>query len=213
MKRVIAIAVVFAFVSLEAAANDEPGSFELGVRGSILLSDGEPSNDTVGGGLFGRYVLDNGWIVGAALERKEFDFERPARLLGITQDSSLEAIDALAEVTDISVWLERRDAWNERWAWFWQAGGGVGSSDVTTVSGPVQGGGTFRIVTDSSTDPFLLGGLGLRYEPGEHWSIELAGQVQYRFADFKLNDEISGRSGSIGGYSAYGIYLGFAYEF
>lgn len=213
MNRLVATAIVLACVSLPAAANDEPGSFEIGVRGSVLLSDGEPSNDTVGYGVFGRYVLDNGWIVGAAIESKEFDFERPAHLLGITQSSSLETIDALAEVTDFSAWLERRHAWNERWAWFWQVGGGFGSVDVPTVSGPVEGGGTFRIATDSGTDPFLLGGLGVRYELGEHWSSELAGQVQYRFADFTLTDGISGRSGDVGSYTAYGIYLAIAYEF
>lgn len=197
--------------SLPVLAQDV-ADFELGVRGAIFVSDGEPANDITGVGALFRHHLDNGWAWGVAIDVGEFDFERPARLLGIDQDDGLEAIDAKADVTDFSAFLERHFALNDRWSWFWQAGGGVGSIDVPRAAGPTADGGTFDIRIDADTEPFLLGALGVRRELGR-LSIEGAFTAQYRFSDYQLVDTVSGQTGTVDGHLPYGIYIALLYRF
>ncbi len=194
------------------AAAQGGGDFELGVRGAIRVADGEPANDITGYGVMFRYFLDDGWALGAAVDANEFDFEQPARLLGIEQSDALEAIDAKAESTDVSVHVERHRAWSERWSWFWQAGLGIGNVDVPDVAGPRADGGSFRIETETSSEPFALAGLGARSHAGP-WRFEGALTLQYRFADYAVVDTVSGQTGTVDDYLATGLYLGVLYRF
>ena len=189
-------------------------SFDLGLRAGITLADGEPANDIPGFGLFGHWRLNERWQLGFALETAEYDFEQPARLVGIRQDPSANVVDAKAEGTTVSAWLER--LWGPpgaRGHWFWGAGIGLASIDVPDARGPAAGGGLFDVETDAGTEVVasLLG--GRRVELGERWALDLTLHLDQHFADWKVRDRVSGRRGAVDDYFTYGGSVGVAYRF
>lgn len=192
----------------------QDGHLDLGIRGTILVADGEPANDIPGFGLFGHYRLNERWKLGFAVDQAEYDFEQPARLLGLEQSRNLEAIDVLAESTTVSAWLERSlgDP-NGRMEWFWGAGLGFASIDVPDASGPLQGGGRFDIETKADTEIVAMLLAGLRRRFGQRWALELALRGEQHFADWQLRDRISGRTGAVEDYLAYGGHLGLSFRF
>ena len=104
---------------------------DLGVRGIITAGDGEPANDIPGFGVFGHWRLGDRWSVGVAVDQTEYDFEEPAKLVGLRQDPGIEPVDTIAEGTVLSAWIER--TWprpSGRLEWFWGAGLGFASIDV-----------------------------------------------------------------------------------
>src|SRR5688572_30816487 len=163
----LAGAVVVAFLQFPALAQD------FGVRGIITGADGEPANDIPGYGAFGHWRMSDRWSIGFAVDRTDYDFERPAGIVGLRQDPNVEDIDAIAEATILSAWIERTYPRPGRLEWFWGAGLGFASVDVPDATGPLKGGGTFDVTTEADTEVIasLLGGLHLRL--GERWIIEL----------------------------------------
>lgn len=189
-------------------------NIEASVRAGISVGDGTPANDIGAAGVQLRWRLDEQWALQATLQRLTFDFERPAAVLGLRQDSSVEAIDAKAKATLFSLGLRRDHAWpGSNWAWFWSLELGTTSPKVPTVSGPLEGGGTFSIRTRSQREWVASGSLGTRYQFGPHWAAEAALQANHHQTSWRLTDSVSGRTGKVGAYQAAGLWLGLSVRF
>lgn len=188
--------------------------FDLGLRGSIMSADGEPANDIPGYGVFGRFRIGDRWAIGVSVDRTEYDFEQPARFLGLQQDPTLDPIDVVAEATVVGAWIQRNfgrpDA---RFTTFLGAGLGFASVDVPDAVGPLAGGGTFDIRTEPGTEVIasLLGGFNWRF--AGLLFLELAAKVDQHFADWEVTDRRSGRSARVDDYLAIGGYLALGVRF
>ena len=167
----------------------------------------------LGFGVYGHYTWAQGWLLGAGLDQMFDDFESPARILRIIQPVGSAVVDAPAAATNLTAWIERRYEAGARGAWYWQAGVGVGRVSADDVTGPVQGGGTYRITTDADTELLLLGGLGYRYRIAGNWNLNSSVGLNYHFADWQVRDLNSGAIGNVGNYAAYTIRLGIDYSF
>ena len=215
MRRSVSMALAaVALAFLPAPAQTQEGRFDLGVRANLVAADGEPANDIPGYGLFGHYRLSDRWRLGFAVDTAEYDYEEPARILGLEQDESLEAIDVKAESTTISAWIERVFGQPEgRTEWFWGAGLGFASVDVPDASGPLQGGGRFDIRTEVDTEivASLLG--GVRRRIGRRWALDFALRADQHFATWESTDRVSGRTGTVDDYLAWGGSLGLSFRF
>ena len=186
--------------------------FDVGVRGVLLIGDGEPSNDMMGFGVVGRWQFRDAWHVGVGYDSVAFDYETPNRVLGI---DSTEVIDPSNEFSRISLFVERRyERSASPWSWFWTAGVGFASIDVgTNAVGTTPGGGSFNIETTADDEAHFIAGGGLRRSFGEHWALETTVTIQHHTTDYQLVDHVSGTTGSIGSQSPYGLTLGVSYEF
>lgn len=198
--------LVLAFLPSVALAHD------LGVRGIITAGDGEPANDIPGYGLFGHWRMSDRWSIGFAVDRTEYDFEEPAKLVGLSQDQDVEPFDVIAEATVLSAWIERTYPRN-RLEWFWGAGVGFASIDVPDAIGPLEGGGTFDIRTEADSEVIVSLLAGLHRTLGERWLLEFAVRADQHFADWQLTDRVSGNRGAVDDYRALGGHLGFAFRF
>ncbi len=203
-----------AVLSAGALAEDSPWS--LGLRAGMSTADGEPSNDAITMGLALRYRLDEGVNAGVALERMQYDFERPWRIVGVEQDKTIapDDIDADATSTGLSVFYERMYGGPaQRWVPYWSAALGVHSPDADPATGPAVGGGTFDMRTDPGTEivPGARGGYQLNFGPS--WSADASVSVNYHIADWKVEDRQSGNTGKVGNYTHYGLQLGMVYRF
>lgn len=208
--RVLSLAIVF--LSAEPADAQE-SRWTAGARGGITAADGEPANDIPSVGAFVRYRFGSHWSAGFAVDSAEYDFEEPAKLLGLEQDQSVDVIDASAESTVISAWLEREHRSGRAVSFFWGAGAGIGSVDADEVSGPLEGGGTFDIVTDAG-DEFIATALGgVRWNISRRWILELELRADQHFADWQMTDRVSGRTGTIDDYLAIGGNVGVGFRF
>ena len=152
--------------------------------------------------------------MGAAVDLAEYDFEQPARILGLEQDPGVEAIDVVAESTVVSAWLERafgREGGPT--AWYLGAGLGTASIDVPEASGPLRDGGTFRIRTEVEREviPFVLA--GVRRDLGSRLVLDFALRAEQHLADWQLADDVSGRRGEVDDYTAFGGQLGLGLRF
>ncbi len=188
--------------------------WEVGLLAGMSGGDGEPSNDRSNYGIYARTRLGDDWALRFTLEQMAYDFEAPAKIVGITQDPSVPTVDAPAISTGIGAWIERTyggpDGANE---FFWGAGIGVATVDVDDASGPVQGGGTFDITTDAGTEFSLSLELGYRRHLSRHFKVEGLARVDQRFADWSLEDQVSGATGSVDDYFIYSILIGLSYGF
>lgn len=210
---VVAIAAL-AVLPFASSASAQDRRFDLGVRGIITAADGEPANDIPGFGLFGRYRFSDRWSLGIAVDQTEYDFEQPARILGLRQDEDLEPIDVVAEATLVSAWLQRDfERPGGRVVWFWGAGLGLASIDVPDAAGPLEGPGTFDIRTEADTEIIASFLGGVQWRLGSRGFLEFALRADQHFADWKLTDRVSGRTGSIDDYFAYGGQLGLGFRF
>lgn len=195
-----------------AAAED---TFSLGIRGNILGGTGEPANDTLGFGLFGRYRLNDKWLVGFGVDTATgFDVEEPEKLVGLIQDPSVAVIDANADSYTFMGWIEREYAREDsKWRWFWTVGLGWSSVSVDDVQGPLLGGGIYDLTFDVSSELVLSGSGGIRYLVGSTWQLELAFRLDQRFADWTVTDRISGATGTVDDYLVRGFTLGIVKSF
>ncbi len=188
--------------------------FDAGVRIGLGLAAGVPANDMPGQGVFGHYRLTDHWALGLALDTTEFDFEEPAKRLRLPVGPDDEVVDTKAKATIVSAWLERRFPRDRsRGEWFVGSGLGVSSLDVPDARGSLPGGGSFDIVTDGGTEYLVTALGGRRYRLGNRWSIELGLRAEQHFADWKLEDRVSGATRTIDDYFAYGAHLGFSIRF
>lgn len=199
-----------AFVACMAAgeitsADDGERGLSAGAHVTISVANGEPANDIPGFGAQLRYALNDDWAIGGTLLLSEYDFETPAQVAGIDQSPSVEPIDALAESTQLQGWAERafRTA-NGATTWFVGAGLGAASVDVPDVSGQRADGGQFDVHTEVGTEIILTGFAGVRRNLGERWYAEFRVHANQHFADWQVEDRVSGNTGSINDYSSFG---------
>lgn len=186
----------------------------IGVRAGILLADGEPANDIQTIGVHGRHRIAEGWRLGAAVDFNDFDFERPAKILGLTQDPAVETVDAKASATTLSVWIENSlTAESSANDLYWMAGLGASFVDVDDVTGPLAGGGSFDITTDAGTEILASAGLGYRRYLTRELALELLVRADQHFADWKVEDRSSGASGTVDDYFSWAFLVGASWGF
>ena len=194
-----------------SGAEAENESFQVGLRLGISAADGEPANDIPWAGLFGRYRLNELWLVGLSLDISEYDYEQPAKIIGL---DPAEVVDAQADSTIITAWLEREfRSENGRWRPFILGGLGFGIVDVPDASGDLKGGGRFDIETDAGTEIIPMVGAGIRMRLTQRIHAEVGARGEFHLADWEIKDRVSGTSGSIDDYFAYGGYFGLGCNF
>lgn len=213
MRRIALPSILMLLLSTASAARAQSAAqrWELGPRLLVLNAGGEPANDLMGAGAYGRYRLNERWLVGFAVDSITGDYERPYEIAGL---SSPEEIDSTIEALVTSGWIEREYGNPDgKLRWFWTAGLGFSSPDTDDITGPVSGGGTFDITTDAGSEVLVSVGGGLRRGLGRRWSFEAGVQADRHFADWKITDRVSGRTGTIDDYTTVGLHLGLAYRF
>jgi hypothetical protein len=207
------LAFVSALSSMTSMAHAQELGIAIGVGVALDAADGEPANDIPGAGMLVRFSLNDRWAIGAAVNRTEYDFERPAETLGIDQDPMVEVIDALAEATTLRAWIERGLTDPKRpLRFFVGAGFGAAFTDVPDVVGPRADGGTFDIHTEVDTEIIasLLG--GARYHFADHCYGETTIRAEHHFAEWRSTDRITGVQGVIDDYLTWGIQFTIAYQ-
>ena len=208
--RVMLLITVWATCTTTAAQEQQ---LEVGFRPLVLASQGEPSNDMLGGGILASWHWRDDWFFGVALDSMSFDYERPQNILGIQQDPAVATIDGSNSFTRLSGWLERRYDRRGTWEWFWNLGLGYASVDADVVSGPTALGGTFNIVTDAGDEFHLMGSTGLRRPLGENWTFAATFHLEHHLTDYKLRDTAFGATGKIGSHTPVGLSGAFSYRF
>jgi hypothetical protein len=208
--RSTAAAIVFFAAAAVPGVAQEP-KFFVGLRGNIVGSDGEPTNDMLGAGLTGRLRWNERWSLGLALDHSPgFDVERPYEKLGLAgAEVDDEVVDAEATSTSLSGWIERvytREG--RRLEWFWGAGAGFATVDVEDATGPLVAGGTFDIHQEVGTELIALGAGGLRVRLGDRWRLEFAARLEQHFTDWELTDRVSGRTAEYDDYLVKGVHIG-----
>ena len=212
--KIACAALTAALIAVPMTARPAETGFDLGVRGSITAAGGEPANDIPGVGVVGHYASSDNWTFGLGVDRTEYDFEQPAKLLGITQDRELEAIDSVAEATVVSVWIERTfAATGGRTTWYLGTGVGAASVEVPDISGARSDGGTFLIHTEADTEIIVSVLGGVRRTFGKRWYGEFGLRVDQHFADWQFEDRVSGVSGTVDDYLAIGGHLAIGFKF
>ena len=184
-------------------------------RLNLVGSSGKPTNDILGFGLIGHYQYSKEWYLGVAIDHSpEFDFEKTAQRVGLQQDSNVADIDAIGSHLMISAFAERRYPNSSGdIEYFWSLGAGINDIDMDDVKGPLEGGGNFDISTETDTELVIVSSIGLQQKINENWSARYAFSLDHHFADWKVKDNISGNTGSIGDYGIYGLRLGLGYQF
>ena len=183
--------------------------------GGILFvnGDGSPAHDTQTFTAFGRYRFSGKWLAGFSLGLNVFDFERPVELLGFEQDPGEEPVDAKTEATVLSGWLEREHGSAGRVAWFWGPSLGLASVSVDDASGVLADGSAFTVTTDAGLEVIAALRGGLRVRLGERWRLELEARVEEHFADWQLEETVSGTEESVDAYSMQGAGVMLVYRF
>lgn len=196
------------------AMADESDRVQVGLRLGTSLASGVPANDMPGYGIHGLYALNDQWSVGLGLYLAEFDYEEPARQVGLPLDPDAEPIDAKAEQMIVSAIVERSfSPPDARRQWFLGARLGMADTDVPVVTGPTATGETFEIHTEVDSEIIVSAFGGVRQRFGEHWFGEFTLSADQHFADWESEDRNSGATGGNGDYFAYGLHLGFGYRF
>lgn len=181
--------------------------FELGLRGNVLLGDGQPANDILGFGIIGKYYFSDGWYLAGTLDSYDYDFERPYRVVGVSQDPNVKTIDSNITSTTLGAALGRHYGDRSGFDWFWSAGIGVGFPDSGNVSGPTDTGGTFDLLVDAKTEIQIMGTLGTSYFLSDKWSFTAAARAEHHFLDISVTDLESGNTGKIDSQTPLGAYL------
>lgn len=203
--KTVACLAVIAIARDSGAAEDR---FQAGLVAGVSVADGEPANDIPGFGVQFRYALSDQWSIGGILAHTEYDFETPASIVGIVQDPSMEPVDALATATSVAAWAERTFIPDSgATTWFVGFGLGAASVDVPDVNGPTASGGQFDIHTEVGTEILLTGLAGVRRTLGKNWYTEFRVHATQHFADWQVEDRISGAGGSIDDYLSLGGQL------
>ena len=202
------------FLAPLPAIADEAGEIDVGLRLGTSLASGVPANDMPGYGIHGLYALNERWSVGLGIYLAEFDYEEPARQVGLPLDPDAEPIDAKAEQMIYSAIVERSfSPPDARRQWFLGGKVGVADTDVPVVTGPTATGDTFEIHTEVDREIIvsLFGGVSQRF--GEHWFADFTISADQHFAAWEPVDVVSGAEGRSDDYFAYGFHLGIGYRF
>jgi hypothetical protein len=215
-RRLLALSM-FALAALAAASPAVAAEerFELGLRLGAVAADGEPTNDIMGGGVYGRYRLSDRWRLGVAVDHSpDFDVERPYEFLGLVGDPAAGEVDAAGTSSNVLAWIERAyPRPGGRLEWFWGVGGGVGFVDVEPVAGALADGGRYDIAEEVGTELLAIATAGLRVRLGSAWSLEAALRAEQHHTDWKVTDRRSGRSVSLDDYLTTGGHFAIAYRF
>jgi hypothetical protein len=193
---------------------DEAGRIDVGLRAGTSLASGVPANDMPGYGLHGLYALDDRWSVGLEIYLTEFDYEEPAKRVGLPVDPDAPPVDAKAEQMIYSVMAERLFSPPEaRRQWFMGGKIGVADTDVPVTTGFTANGDPYEIHTEVDREIIvsLFGGIRQRF--GERWFAEFTASADQHFAAWEPEDLVSGATGRSGDYFAYGFHLGIGYRF
>ena len=204
---------IFILVLSSQGLQAETGAqYELSARGNIVGANGTPSNDILGIGFILHRKLSDDWYLGFGLDiAPEFDVERPNEELDI---KSVSETDALGTMYMFTVVAERRYMLkSEGWIGFWNLGAGIADIDVDDADGDVAGGGRFDIKIDADTEYVLIGSVGALQRLGEHWSARYEATLEQHFADWEIEDRVTGRTDSYDDYTVYGLRVGFNYRF
>ena len=214
MRRRLLAFFLFALMAMPAALAAQE-RFELGVRLGAVAAGGEPTNDIMGGGVYGRYRLSDRWRLGVAVDHSpDFDVERPYEFLGFAGDPAAGEVDAAGTSTNVLAWIERAYGRPQgRFEWFWGVGAGIGSVDVEPVAGPLAGGGRYDIVQEVGTELLATALAGLRIRLGSRWSLEAAIRAEQHQTDWTVTDRRSGRTVELDDYLTAGGHFGLAYRF
>jgi hypothetical protein len=201
-------------LSPEPVLADEDDKFGAAARLRVGLASGVPANDMPGYGIYGTYRLNDDWSIGLSFDQMEFDYEEPARRLGLPIDSDAEPVDAKVDQQIVAVSVLRSlsppQASRE---WFVGAELGMAFTDVPVITGPTSGGGSFEIHTEVDRELIasLLGGVRQRF--ADRWFVELTLRADQHFAAWEPVDVVSGTQGRHDDYFAYGAHLGLGYRF
>ena len=207
-------AAVLAIATLSSVSYAQESKVDIGLRANVLLGDGVPANDILGAGVIGRYRLNNGWFIGAGIDGYKYDFERPASVLGISQDPNEDVIDAKADNTVLFGSFGRLYNETDRgFDWFWSLGLGFASPSIEDVSGPTDTGGTFDLTFDVGNEIHLMGTLGTSYNLSKRWSTSFAARVEHHSMDVTITDRVTGESAKIDSETYTGAYLSLNYRF
>jgi len=208
IKRVVYVALLLTCFCVHAG-----DGFDIGIRWVGSVGDGVPGNDRLGSELFGRYWFNPAWGIGFAVGESEFDFEKPAKHVGLVQDPN-NITDAKAESTDFNFWVERRFIREgSKWEPFVLGGLGISNVDVTPATGPLLNGGQFTVVTTADDETlFTLSG-GTRFFFARQWAFEGIIGLTHHDADWKLLELNTGNTGSIGSYTEWHLKLGVNFRF
>jgi hypothetical protein len=167
-----------------------------------------------GYGIRGLYALNDRWSVGLEIYLTEFDYEEPAKRVGLPVDPDAPPVDAKAEQLIYSVMAERLfSPPKARRQWFLGAKLGVADTDVPVTTGLTATGDPYEIHTEVDREVILslLGGLRQRF--GERWFGEFTVSADQHFAAWEPEDRISGATGRSDDYFAYGFHLSIGYRF
>lgn len=200
------------------SARPQDGQFDLGLRCDVLSADDPPADYILGLGVYGRYPVNERWRVGLGIDRSEFDFESPQLVAGLPADSDGGGADARASFTTLSIWIERAYDTSSGRDWFWTVGFGGSLVDIASVSGPLEGGGTYAVSTNIDgelgvEEVILSVGGGLRQRVGSRSSVELALRADRHIADWEVVDQISGASGRLDDFLVWGVSMGWSFQF
>ncbi len=201
-------------LSPQAALADDQPRFDVGLRLRLGLASGVPANDMPGYGIYGHYRLNDQWSVGLSYDQMKFDYEEPARRLGIPLDPDAEPVDAKVDQQIVGVSVERSFSPPEASRqWFLGAELGMAFTDVPVVTGPTATGGNFEIHTEVDRELIasLLGGVRQRF--GENWFAEFTLRADQHFSAWEPVDFVSGAEARHDDYFAYGFHLGVGYRF
>jgi hypothetical protein len=205
MMRRASLTIALSVLCVPAAAAQDVPRLEIGPRLLIVTAGGVPTNDMSGYGVQGLVRWRSNWRLGFALDSMGGDFEVPNEIVQITTP---EVLDAKMDTLVLSAWVER--AYRR---WFWTAGLGFASPDVDDLAGPATAGGSFNLTTDAGSETILSATAGGRWSWGERLRAEAALRVDHHLADWTVRDRVSGRTGSIDDYTAYGVHAGVSWRF
>jgi hypothetical protein len=196
------------------ATAGEAGSVQAGLRLGTSLGSGVPANDMPGYGIYGLYALNERWSVGLELYFTEFDYEEPARQVGLPIDPDAEPIDAKAEQLIYSALVEYSFSPPEaRRQWFLGGRIGVADTDVPVATGLTATGEPFEVHTEVDREIIASLSGGVRQRFGERWFAEFTVNADQHFSAWESVDVISGAEGRSDDYFAYGFHLGIGYRF
>ena len=217
MKRKLCVLMFVAIclcLTVQTAIGEDVDSYkyQIGIRGGMTLADGEPANDLITYGIYGRYNLNELWNIGLSVDFLTGDFEDPAIFIGVPTVKPKN--DAAMSNAVITLWGEREFTFSsktfQRLRPYAALGLGIGIPSVDDVADPDV---PYVISTDAGTEFIPAFALGLRYVFSKNWETELSGVYSYHVADWQVKDMVSGTTRSLDNYSTYGFYLGVGYRF
>lgn len=205
----LAMTLIMTPVVSQAASSSE---YDISGRLNIVGASGKPSNDILGLGFILHRKLSDDWYLGFSFENAtDFDVERPNEELDI---DSVSETDALGTMNMFTVVAERRYKLDsEGWIGFWNLGAGIADIGVDNADGDIEGGGRFDIEIEADTETVLIGSAGLLQRFGEQWSARYEATLEQHFADWKIKDNVSGRTDSYDDYTVFGVRVGLNYRF